>query len=81
MEILNILIHINMRHLKKTKKTKTNYYPLLDTTYTHTLNIPPFCQAIFSIVSPRMLVWSMPSEEMPQTHGLLQGHTGRIHIS
>lgn len=33
--------------------------------------MPPFCQAIFSMVSPRMLVWSMPSEETPHTTGVL----------
>lgn len=36
-----------------------------------TLKMPPFCQAIFSTVSPRMLVWSMPSEETPHTTGVL----------
>lgn len=36
-----------------------------------TLKIPPFCQAIFSMVSPSMLVWSMPKEEMPHTQGRL----------
>lgn len=33
--------------------------------------MPPFCQAIFSMVSPRMLVWSMPREETPHTTGAL----------
>ncbi len=37
-----------------------------------TLKIPPFCQAIFSMVSPRMLVWSIPNEEMPHTQGRLR---------
>lgn len=36
-----------------------------------TLKIPPFCQAIFSMVSPSMLVWSIPNEEMPHTQGRL----------
>lgn len=36
-----------------------------------TLKMPPFCQAIFSMVSPRIWVWSNPNEETPQTHGLL----------
>lgn len=36
-----------------------------------TLKMPPFCQAIFSTVSPRMLVWSMPNEETPHTTGAL----------
>ena len=38
-----------------------------------TLKMPPFCQAIFSTVSPRICVWSIPSEETPHTHGRLQG--------
>lgn len=37
----------------------------------HTLKMPPFCQAIFSMVSPRIWVWSIPREETPHTHGRL----------
>ena len=36
-----------------------------------TLKMPPFCQAIFSMVSPKIWVWSIPKDEMPHTHGLL----------
>lgn len=43
-----------------------------------TLKMPPFCQAIFSTVSPRMLVWSMPSEETPHTTGVLGTRWGGL---
>jgi len=37
----------------------------------HTLNMPALCQAMFSMVLPRTLVWSMPRLETPQTTGWL----------
>lgn len=40
--------------------------------------MPPFCQAIFSMVSPRMLVWSMPREETPHTTGALGTQRGNV---
>lgn len=40
--------------------------------------MPPFCQAIFSMVSPRMLVWSMPREETPHTTGALGTQCGSV---
>lgn len=43
-----------------------------------TLKMPPFCQAIFSMVSPRMLVWSMPREETPHTTGALGMQHGSV---
>lgn len=43
-----------------------------------TLKMPPFCQAIFSMVSPRMLVWSMPREETPHTTGALGTQHGNV---
>lgn len=43
-----------------------------------TLKMPPFCQAIFSMVSPRMLVWSMPKDETPHTTGALGTQRGSV---
>lgn len=59
----------NVSEVARSRQGETD--TLLVLTAKHTLKMPPFCQAIFSIVSPRIWVWSIPREEIPHTHGLL----------
>lgn len=66
--------HLNV-HQTRMKADPHAYTPDHTLFFPPTLKMPPFCQAIFSMVSPRIWVWSNPNEETPQTHGLLHSVT------